>query len=110
MYDAYLADPASVDPAWSAVFRKWGMETGRSTQTTLRPRSLFNPAGGNGSANGSADGSARSAANGQAVHSAGGDPGTAGALVLQHRVDMLVRNYRVRGPHRRPPQPAGRAR
>jgi len=83
MYDAYLDDPAAVDPAWRGVFRAWGMEGGRPTRTTLQPRSLFNPAGARGTANG---------------HRVGGtDPGTAEALVLQHRVDMLVRNYRVRG-------------
>ena len=85
MYDAYLEDPASVDEKWHATFRAWGMGGGRTTQPTLRPRSLFNPAAANGNG----------AMNGHAAGDAG--PGTAEALVLQHRVDMLVRNYRVRG-------------
>ena len=88
MYDAFLDDPASVDAAWREVFRSWGMERGRPAGTTLAPRSLFNPAESNGAAN---NGSAAAAAG------AGSAPTGAEALVLQHRVDMLVRNYRVRG-------------
>jgi 2-oxoglutarate dehydrogenase E1 component len=88
LYNDFLQDPAAVDASWRRVFEGWGMDRGRPVGTTLRPRSLFDPAAGNGHAHGLA------AANG---HAAPATPSGGEASSLQHRVDMLVRNYRVRG-------------
>lgn len=91
LYNEYLDDPASVDPAWHTVFTQLGMDTGRRVGTSLPRRSLYNPAGSNGYTNGHANG------NGHAVASPQSPAATSDASSLQHRVDMLVRNFRVRG-------------
>ncbi|MEO1237617.1 MAG: 2-oxoglutarate dehydrogenase E1 component, partial [Planctomycetota bacterium] len=95
LYDDYLDDPSSVDASWHATFRAWDMDRGRPTGTTFRPRSVFNPAGdsvnGHAATNGHANGQAASAPPPSAGTSGGG------GASLQHRVDMLVRNFRVRG-------------
>jgi 2-oxoglutarate dehydrogenase E1 component len=84
MYEAYLDDQASVPEAWRTYFGEYAAGAGNGGAVgngavryragpAFRPTSLFNP------------------------------PTTAGAAVqgeeaaLQHRVDKLVRNYRVRG-------------
>ncbi|MEM9884026.1 MAG: thiamine pyrophosphate-dependent enzyme, partial [Planctomycetota bacterium] len=86
LYNDYLDDPDAVDPRWRSLFGDWGMDTGRRSGAQQKPRSLFAPPGSyNGSANGHA-------AAGAIVAPHAADSGD-----LQHRVDMLVRNYRVRG-------------
>lgn len=98
MYNDYLDDPASVDASWHELFAQWGMNTGRRVGTSLKPRGLFDigPGSVNGAAhaNGSTHGHPQT--NGQASASAQ-HPSAGDASSLQHRVDMLVRNYRVRG-------------
>ncbi|MEM8739586.1 MAG: 2-oxoglutarate dehydrogenase E1 component [Planctomycetota bacterium] len=86
LYNDFLDDPASVDPGWRTTFESWGMGHGQPTGTRLRPRSLFDPAG-HAHTNGHA------ASNGHAAPA----PAAGDASAMQHRVDMLVRNYRVRG-------------
>ncbi|HEX7005135.1 MAG TPA: 2-oxoglutarate dehydrogenase E1 component [Trueperaceae bacterium] len=82
MYAAYLDDPASVPEEWRTYFA--GAANGQAAgngfaghfrlQPQFRPSSLFNAG-------------ARVLAT----------PGQDDAAALQHRVDKLVRNYRVRG-------------
>jgi 2-oxoglutarate dehydrogenase E1 component len=94
LYNDYLDDPSRVEASWRKVFEDWGMSAGRPTGTTLQPRSLFNPSlNGQPSTNGQANGHPRPAP------TPGGGGGTAGgeASSMQHRADMLVRNFRVRG-------------
>src|SRR5690606_2019786 len=84
LYLAYLDDAASVPPAWRAFFDR--MEAGdlagrRSLGPTFPVTSLFNPP---------------TARSGSAQQEASSRAGSA-AAELQHRVDKLVRNYRVRG-------------
>lgn len=93
LYNDYLDDPASVDASWRSVFEAWGMDTGRPVGTTLKPRSLFDSRGASANGHASTNGSASS--NGSA-----GSPAVerrASGGEMQHRVDMLVRNFRVRG-------------
>jgi 2-oxoglutarate dehydrogenase E1 component len=82
LYSDFLSDPESLPPAWRAYFEQLD---GRRRPLDRRPdrgpafsrRSLFHPpANGNG-----------------AVAAAPGQP----SAVLQERLDVLVRNYRVRG-------------
>ncbi len=83
---AYQRDPASVPPEWREYFRHWGngdppagpVRTGPS----FRRRSLFNPAG-------------PAPAPPPAAPVPGEDLET--MLLLQQRVDRLVRAYRTRG-------------
>jgi 2-oxoglutarate dehydrogenase E1 component len=86
LYEDYLADPAAVPREWHAMFDQWGMNGSARIGTTLRPPGLF-----------SAGPSRNGSANGHAATSA--TTPTAGADVssMQHRMDMLVRNFRVRG-------------
>ncbi|MBB6429270.1 2-oxoglutarate dehydrogenase E1 component [Algisphaera agarilytica] len=95
MYNDYLDDPTSVDASWHQLFSQWGMNTGRRVGTSLKPRGLFD-VGGAPATNGHATTNGHAHTNGKAPtpsqHPAAGD-----ASSLQHRVDMLVRNYRVRG-------------
>jgi 2-oxoglutarate dehydrogenase E1 component len=103
LYEQYLADPGSVDAQWHATFANWraghnghagsgGGAGGGGIGPRFARRSVFNPAGvGRASSNGHPV-----AGNGHASQAltAGGPPRDAS---LQHRVDLLVRNYRVRG-------------
>ncbi|MEM1107909.1 MAG: 2-oxoglutarate dehydrogenase E1 component [Planctomycetota bacterium] len=103
VYNDYLDDPSSVDSSWHKLFESWGMITGRRVGTSLRARGLFDVGPSSAQQNGSANGHAvNGSANGHAT--VNGQPPTPGqhpsagdASSLQHRVDMLVRNYRVRG-------------
>jgi len=87
LYEEYLHDPSSVSDEWARYFAS--INGGPSNGTPVRigpsfhPRSIFNPARANGHhANGAA-------AAPPASHQ--------DATALQHKVDMLIRNYRVRG-------------
>ncbi len=89
LYEEFLSDPSSVSGEWAQYFASLdgGSTNGAPVKLgpSFRPASIFNPAQTNGRA-----------ANG---HSANGGHAAirqdAGAL--QHKVDMLIRNYRVRG-------------
>lgn len=79
LYEDYLNDPASVDPGWRQFFDSWNgsgpISAHRVTGPPFRARSLFNPPG-----------------------EGGAEPsGDLGRRAEQHRVDQLIRNYRVRG-------------
>ena len=93
-YELYLADPASVDPQWHVLFESWKAEMNGSATVigpSFRPRSIFDPGGLNGQQ--------ATSPNGQPVHIVPGSPVITGgdAAALQHRVDMLIRNYRMLG-------------
>ncbi|MGH7834428.1 MAG: 2-oxoglutarate dehydrogenase E1 subunit family protein, partial [Candidatus Binatia bacterium] len=79
LYADYLRDPAAVPEDWRAYFESLGKENGFEKSArfgpSFRPSSVFNPAGGNGSA----------------------AAGQADVASLQEHVDQLIRNYRVRG-------------
>ena len=84
LYEDYLGDPASVDDEWAEYFKSLNGEASRGAPPklgpTFKPSSLFNPPGSNGGA----------------VPVTGKD--RIGQISeLQHKVDMLIRNYRVRG-------------
>jgi len=78
LYADFLEDPGSVDPGWRRYFETLGMEEGLRGSARkgprFKPRSLFNPAGGNGAGTESPS-----------------------HIALQDRVDELIRGYRVRG-------------
>jgi 2-oxoglutarate dehydrogenase E1 component len=84
LYADYLNDPLSVSPDWRRYFESLGGGAPARGAARLRPtfrrRSLFNP-GGNG----------HLAGNGAKSRAPAED------AVLQHRVDKMVRSYRVRG-------------
>lgn len=89
LYEDYLRDPASVDPDWRKYFD--ALSTNKKLHADGRigpsftPTSIFNPPtafAGNGHAGVGTNG----ATNGHSANTA----------LLQHRVDMLIRNYRVR--------------
>ncbi|MEQ9461176.1 MAG: 2-oxoglutarate dehydrogenase E1 component [Phycisphaeraceae bacterium] len=80
LYEQYLSDPGSVPEDWAAEFRRWQagpLGERRTLEPGFRPGSIFH----------------------------GGPAATNGAMVrrdettsaLQHHVDRLIRNYRVRG-------------
>ncbi len=80
LLDEYLQDPESVPAEWRRFFESNAADRGqrlRPNKPAFRPRSIFNPPGGNGVA---------------AAGSNGTDAG-----VYQDRVDQLIRAYRVRG-------------
>jgi 2-oxoglutarate dehydrogenase E1 component len=81
LYIDYLSDPQSVPEDWRHYFETLNGHGGPKPATgpSFPKGSLFNPTSGNGHA-------ARAAA-----------ANTPEMSALQHRVDMLVRNYRVRG-------------
>jgi 2-oxoglutarate dehydrogenase E1 component len=83
LYARYLTDPLAVDPAWRDPFEQWKKSGAPQVPPApqFKPRSIFHPAG-NG----------HPPANGAAAQRHEQDIGS-----LQHRVDKLVRNYRVRG-------------
>jgi len=88
LFDQYLQDPASVDAEWRREFAAWSAESnGVAVRVgpTFHPRSIFDPAGGR-YVNGEV------AAKPAQPIAAAIDAGS-----LQHRVDLLIRNYRVFG-------------
>ena len=101
LYEKYLEDPASVDAQWRQEFERWTQDQANLAQVkvgpSFEPRSIFNAnARLNGTGNGHANG------NGRAIGVLPGRNGTARGPAadvssLQHRVDQLIRNYRVRG-------------
>jgi len=82
LYAQYLQDPHSVAPDWQRYFEEQTRGECGAHQAapgpSFRPWSVFNPPGGQG-------------ADSQAVRR------KAAITALQHRVDQLIRNYRVRG-------------
>jgi len=88
LYEDFLADPASVSGEWATYFASLDGAATKSAPVQLGPSflpaSIFNPAKTNGHA-----------ANGHATNGHASLQQDAGAL--QHKVDMLIRNYRVRG-------------
>ena len=101
LYNDYLADPDSVEPSWRSVFAGWGMDDGPRAGTSLRPRSIFNPGGvGLPQTNGNGHAAALvipGTGSDTPRMLGGGKTPEPEASSLQHRVDMLVRNFRVRG-------------
>jgi 2-oxoglutarate dehydrogenase E1 component len=79
LYVRYLHDSSSVPPDWRRYFEQFSQNEAPVTKTSLapsfRPSGLFNPAAGNGTTGAADTELAR----------------------LQNRLDLLVRNYRVRG-------------
>lgn len=120
LYEQYLQDPGSVDPVWRRQFEQWRADSANSspasaskstgngngngqgkghnvrqvasavfrTNPSFRPRSIFHPP---------------PASRGGTVLRPGVEGGVQAAgrtendAALQHKVDKLVRNYRVRG-------------
>ncbi len=84
IYADYAQDPASVPPEWRAYFLRWGEGDGAARNFRLGPhfprRSLYHAQAA----------PKRPQAEGMAV---GGDA----HIRLQHRVDRMLRAYRVRG-------------
>ena len=79
LYLEFLKDPSAVSDSWRSYFEalpRNGLVGRDSLNPAFAPHSLFNPPG----------------LSGDAVAEAGSD-----AAEFQHRVDKLVRNYRVRG-------------
>ena len=91
LYEAYQHDPSSVPAEWHDAFHGWGMNGHTRVGTTLKPRSLFNPPA-NAPGSGTTLTTTDRHPDATPPPSVGGD-----ASSLQHRVDMLVRNFRVRG-------------
>ena len=105
LYEQYLRDPNSVDAEWRKHFDEWQGGPRLNTRVDLGPhfkaRSIFNPvphSNGNGNGNGHA---VVAAHNGHAAMTTGkvnGEKVSASDVSsLQHRLDQLIRNYRVRG-------------
>ncbi len=91
LYNDYLLDPNSVDPTWRAEFDQWHRLTGGDQPLRIRPsftpRSIFSPRpSGNGNGHAPSRGAAPPDETREEALSS-----------LQHRVDQLVRNFRVRG-------------
>jgi 2-oxoglutarate dehydrogenase E1 component len=79
LYANYRRNPAAVEPEWRAYFAEVDREEpvpAFKPQPQFRPRSIFNPPNGEGHAGARTD---------------------SHQLMLQHRVDRLVRAFRVRG-------------
>lgn len=93
-YERYLADPDSVDEPWRDLFQSWSAELNGSAGRvgpSFAPRSIFDPGGVNEQT--------ATGPNGQPVHIVTASPviNSGNAAALQHRVDMLIRNYRMLG-------------
>ena len=104
IYESYLKDPASVDPRWRRTFDDWSRDDGiRPVQLgpSFRPASIFNPGNGytgNGQSSNGRGGHAHAGGNGSAVKRPAPRATSASDITtLQHKVDQLIRNYRVRG-------------
>ncbi len=83
LYLAYLENPASVPPQWRTYFDRMedsGLAGRTSLGPSFTPASLFNPP---------------RATNGSGRHESA--EAVSSAADLQHRVNTLVRNYRLRG-------------
>ena len=84
LYESFLRDPSSVSQDWVNYFQSFNGEVTHGVppklSPTFKPRSLFNPPGSSG-------------VNGPSSLQDKLDRNSA----LQHRVDLLIRNYRVRG-------------
>ena len=81
LYSSYLDDPSSVTPDWRAYFERLSKGNGHGPLgPTFKPSSLFNPNGANGAGGSKLDAMQY-----------------AELAAMQHRVDQLVRNFRVRG-------------
>jgi 2-oxoglutarate dehydrogenase E1 component len=91
LYAEFLRDPAAVEPEWRQYFEQIAERGGRGfrTRPAFQPRSIFHSAAG-------APPTGAPPGNGEARVLGGAAPTTDAAL-LQHRVDRLVRNYRIRG-------------
>ena len=77
LYVNYLRDPSSVPPDWRRYFEKFSQNDGNDAirlGPSFRPKSFFNPA--------------------ERLNAVGPE---ANLAKLQNRVDLLVRNFRVRG-------------
>ena len=118
-YARYLEDPASVDPEWQRAFRSGEWQAGNGAMARVarlgmngQRRSIFHPhptghAAGNGAAAASTGPAppapAAPAASGGTTHgrpdvsAAAADQQSVDAAIVQHKVDQLIRNYRVRG-------------
>lgn len=92
LYQQFLNDPQSVDEDWRAEFAGWAAASNGSVVRvgpSFAPRSIFDPAGSAAaSPAATVNGSAQAAATAAVAVDAG---------ALQHRVDLLIRNYRVLG-------------
>jgi 2-oxoglutarate dehydrogenase E1 component len=78
LYVSYLRDPSSVPPDWRRYFEQFSQDDSIDETRlgpSFRPTSFFNPAG----------------------RADGVRPGDAQLAKLQNRVDLLIRNFRVRG-------------
>ena len=101
LYENYLRDPDSVDETWRRYFADQTQEVQGDAEDVktfrTRPRFTPRPLFGNGGPVRSRNG------NGATSLSAEVD-----AASLQHKVDLLIRNYRVRGHRRARIDPLGR--
>ena len=91
-YERYLADPQSVDELWRKLFEGWTAELNGSAGRvgpSFSPRSIFDPAGTSAPTTPSS--------NGQPAYPPSVLAGAGVDAALQHRVDMLIRNYRMLG-------------
>ena len=100
----YLADPGSVPDGWRAYFETLGGEgDGAAAAGSPFPRrTLFRPAGPPATAAPAADGQPTDAA------ATNGRAGGSDTAALQESVDMLIRNFRVRGHRAAQIDPLGR--
>ncbi|MFP6581664.1 MAG: 2-oxoglutarate dehydrogenase E1 component [Candidatus Hydrogenedentota bacterium] len=84
LYESYLRDPSSVSQDWIHYFESFNGDVTHGVppklSPTFKPRSLFDPPGSNGK-------NGRSSLQDKLDRNA----------ALQHKVDLLIRNYRVRG-------------
>jgi len=91
LYEDFLEDPSSIPEDWAKYFQS--MNGDLSSTTTLRPSfsttSIFNPSGNGGVSTSKPVGAN---GNGSALKAQVRD-----IREKQHQVDMLIRNYRVRG-------------
>jgi len=114
LYARYLEDPQGVEPAWRQVFEGWAGANGnghgdaRGVGPRFARRSIFHPSGGSAAPPAPLPADAYPKTNGHTapprpLRQAAGASDESGPSAevedasLQHRVDMLVRNYRVRG-------------
>jgi len=121
LYQQYLQDPTSVDPQWQAMFASWTngeAGTDREPKAVNRDnprRSIFHAPESHASLNGNGtdNGTHNNGHHASLTESAKARPDRSEPVsipelpktpdnalddsVLQHKVDLLIRNYRVRG-------------
>jgi 2-oxoglutarate dehydrogenase E1 component len=103
LYQQYLRAPDALPDRWRQYFEQLAADaqpTPRQVGPSFHPPSLFNPAGnGHAKTNGhaAAPPSQKAAQSAAAPAQVAGDAHDAQLSSLQHRVDQLIRNYRVRG-------------